>query len=190
MSAEIPVCPLCHTENAENEGKGVVLGLPELSNVYSTHHDDSSSATESQDAATEVAGSSSQRQDPGEGMSSPIGTAKGNTCQLCGAIINDKGEITGTSKSTQRKLVSDEEKRCRRHQKDKVGKIVRGRQRGRKTTEHIEFCEATTSDVHAVLGHAPADLRGVAHHEKLTSRPFIEPAKFQVFRGAYILLRV
>ena len=39
------------------------------------------------------------------------GTGKGNTCQLCGAIINDKGEITGTSKSIQRKLASTEEKR-------------------------------------------------------------------------------
>ena len=27
------------------------------------------------------------------------GRRKENTCQLCGAIINDKGEITGTSKS-------------------------------------------------------------------------------------------
>ena len=51
------------------------LGLPELSNVYGTHHDDSSGATESQDAATEAAGSSSQRQDPGEGMPPPIGQA-------------------------------------------------------------------------------------------------------------------
>ena len=38
------------------------------------------------------------------------GTGKGNTCQLCGAITNDKGEITETSKSVQRKLVIDEEK--------------------------------------------------------------------------------
>ena len=45
------------------------------------------------------------------------GTGKGNTCQLCGAIINDKGEITGTSKSIQRKLVSNEEKR---HSSQKV----------------------------------------------------------------------
>ena len=30
------------------------------------------------------------------------GTRKANTCQLCGAISNDKGEITGTSKSVQR----------------------------------------------------------------------------------------
>ena len=29
-----------HTENAEEEGGRVVFGLPELSHVYSTHHDD------------------------------------------------------------------------------------------------------------------------------------------------------
>ena len=39
------------------------------------------------------------------------GTGKGDTCQLCGAIVNDKGEITETNKSIQRKLVSKEEKR-------------------------------------------------------------------------------
>ena len=36
-----------HTENAEEEGKGVVLGLPRLYSVYSNHHDDFSGATES-----------------------------------------------------------------------------------------------------------------------------------------------
>ena len=45
------------------------------------------------------------------------GTGKGNTCQLCGAIINDKGEITGTRNSIQRMLVSNEEKR---HSSQKV----------------------------------------------------------------------
>ena len=50
-------------------------------------------------------------------MSTPRGhalgkwTGKGSTCKLCGAIINDKGEITGTSNSIQRKLVTDEGKR-------------------------------------------------------------------------------
>ena len=36
-----------HTENAEGEGRCVVLGLPKLYSVYSNHHDDSSGATES-----------------------------------------------------------------------------------------------------------------------------------------------
>ena len=66
MSAEISILPAVpHTENAEEEGGRVVLGLPKLYSVYSTHHDDSSGATES------------QRQDPGEGMSSPVGQTPG-----------------------------------------------------------------------------------------------------------------
>ena len=55
----------------------VVSGLPELSNVYSTHHDDSSCATTPQDAAVEAANPGRQRQDSGEGMSSPSGQALG-----------------------------------------------------------------------------------------------------------------
>ena len=47
MSAEISICPLCHTEKAEEEGRGVVLELPKLYSVYSNHHDDSYSGTES-----------------------------------------------------------------------------------------------------------------------------------------------
>ena len=36
-----------HTENAEEEGRSVGLGLPKLYSVYSSHHDDSSDGTES-----------------------------------------------------------------------------------------------------------------------------------------------
>ena len=39
------------------------------------------------------------------------GTGKGNTCQLCGAIISDKGEITETNKAIQRKLVLSKEEK-------------------------------------------------------------------------------
>ena len=113
--SHLPAVP--HTEGAEEKGRRVVLVVPELSDMYSSHHDNPSGATESQKAATEVANPSSQRQDPSEGMSTPPGQAlgkwhgNGNTCQLCGAIINDRSEITGTSKSIQRKLVTDEGKR-------------------------------------------------------------------------------
>ena len=44
-----------HTEDAEENRRRVVLRLPELSNVYITTHDDSSCATEQQDAAVEAA---------------------------------------------------------------------------------------------------------------------------------------
>ena len=44
-----------HTEHAEENGRRAVLGLPEFSDVYSTHHGDSSCATEPRDAAVEAA---------------------------------------------------------------------------------------------------------------------------------------
>ena len=59
----------------ERETRG--LGMSELSNVYSSHHDDISGATESQDAAAEAANPSSQPQDPSEGMSTLPGQALG-----------------------------------------------------------------------------------------------------------------
>ena len=72
------------------------------------------------------------------------------------------------------------------------------------TVQCTDFCEVTTTDVRAVLRHAPADLRGgtllqhlrvlvatVAYQENphLCLR-ILHAAKFQVFRDAYILLRV
>ena len=62
-----------------------------------------------------------------------------------------------------------EEASAGRHQEDKshVRKMVRGHQGGGETAEQQgrhstvhRFCEATASEVHAVLRHAPADLRG------------------------------
>ena len=72
------------------------------------------------------------------------------------------------------------------------------------TVQCIDFCEVATSDVHAVLRHAPADLRGgtllqqprvlvatVAYQENPPlCLQILHAARFQVFRGAYILLRV
>ena len=262
--------------------------------MYSTNHDDSSSATESQDAATGAAGSSSQRQDPGEGMSPPVGQALGKWYgkgKHVPAIINDKGEITGTSKSIQRKLVSNEEKRHSSQKvegrteldlvQDEVDEAKRllkeahvevqaaqnkvteaafrvgqsdegnvpdqetvggelGTSRSMKlglrkrllggikktkamwerwyeaileeklqsntdiTVQCIDFCEATTSKVHAVLQHAPSDLRGgtfLQHPRVLVATVdyqenphlcmrILHAAMFQIFRGASILLRV
>ena len=72
------------------------------------------------------------------------------------------------------------------------------------TVQCTDFYEVTTSDVHAVLRHDPADLRGGTHlqHPRVlvatvayqeNPHPCLQilhAAKFQVFRGAYILLRV
>ena len=101
----LPAVP--HTEDAEEKGRRAVLGMSELSNVYSSHHDDPG-ASESQDAAAVAANIAVNNRILAKGcrhlMVKPWanGTVKGNTCQLCGAIINDKGEITGTSKSIQK----------------------------------------------------------------------------------------
>ena len=56
----LPTVP--HTEDAEEQGRRVVLEMSELSNVYSSHHDDPSGATESLDTAAEAANPSTQRQ--------------------------------------------------------------------------------------------------------------------------------
>ena len=56
------------------------------------------------------------------------------------------------------------------------------------TVQCIDFCEATTSEVHAVLRYAPAT---VAYQENPPlCLQILHAARFQVFRGAYILLRV
>ena len=146
--SRLPAVP--HTEDAEEKGRRVVLEMSELSNVYSSHHHDPSSTTESQDPAAEAADPSSQRQDTSEGMSTPPaqawanGTGKGNTCQLCGAIINDKGDITGTSKSIQRKLVTDEEKRH-------SSRTVEGRTELDLVQDEVDEAERLLEDAHVAV---------------------------------------
>ena len=51
--------------------------MSQLSNVYSSHHYEPSSTTESQDAAAEAADPGCQRQDTSDGMSAPSGQALG-----------------------------------------------------------------------------------------------------------------
>ena len=72
------------------------------------------------------------------------------------------------------------------------------------TVQCIDFCEATTSDVHAVMRHAPADLRGgtlLQHTRVLVATvayqdnphlclQILHATRSQIFRGANILLRV
>ena len=108
MGAEIPIGPLCHTPRMPKR-KGdawfwVCQNYPMCK---------APTTTTPLVAQSEAANPSSQRQDPSEGMSTPPGQALGKCHgkgKLC-AIISDKGEITGTSKSIQRKLVTDEGKR-------------------------------------------------------------------------------
>ena len=90
-----------HTEDAEEKGRRMVLGMSELSNVYSSHHYDPSGTTESQGAAAEAADPSCQQQDTSEEMSTPPGQAlgkrhgKGKYVSAVRVTINDKGETTG-----------------------------------------------------------------------------------------------
>ena len=86
----------------------MVLGLPELSNVYSTIHDDSSCARTPQDAAVEAAKPRPSTTGlPAKDVVTFL-SSRGPLCQLCGAIISDKGEITRISKAMQRRLVTAE----------------------------------------------------------------------------------
>ena len=110
--SHLPVVP--YTDDAEEKRRRVVLGMPELSNVYTT-----TNPPVPQNLKTLLLKQQTQTVNdriPAKGCRHLLvkpwanGSGKGNTCQLCGAIINNKGEITGTSKSIQRKLVTDERK--------------------------------------------------------------------------------
>ena len=116
MGAEIPVCPLCHTPRMPRR-KGDAwfwgcLNYPTCTAPTTT------TPPVPQNLKTLLLKQQTQAvndKKPAKGcrhlLVKPLatGTGKGNTCQLCGAV-NDKGEITGNSKSIQRKLVTDEEK--------------------------------------------------------------------------------
>ena len=292
----MPAVP--HTEGAEEKGRRVVLEMSELSNVYSSHHDDPSSATESQDAAAEAANPSSERQDPSEGLSTPPGqalgkwhgkgkyvsavrvhqqrqgrdhwnqqvdpeetgdrrgeasfqpdgggmhraasgagrsrrsqeTAGGSSCGGTsipeqsdrssipsgtgdGGNVPDQ-ETVGGEPGTSRSMRTGQKKRLLGGtNKTKVmwerwyeAILEEGKLQSNKdiAVQCIDFCEATTSKVHAVLQHAPSDLRGgtfLQHPRVLVATvdyqesphlfmQILSAAMFQVFRGAYILLRV
>ena len=105
-----------HTEDAEEKGRSVVLGVSELSNVHSSHHYDPSGTAESQDAATEAADPRCQRQDTSEGMSTPPGQAlgkwhgKGKYVSAVRGHHQRQGRDHWNSKSVQRKLVTDKKK--------------------------------------------------------------------------------
>ena len=117
MGAEIPICPLCHTPRMlRRKGDAwfwVCQNHPTCTAPTTTPppvpHNLKMLLLKQQTQAV-------NDRIPAKGCRHPLVkpwatcTGKGSTCQLCGAIINDKGEITGTSKSVQRKLVTDEVK--------------------------------------------------------------------------------
>ena len=212
-----PLPAVLHTEDAEEEGRSVVLGL------HSNHHD-SSNGTESQrqgrnhgsqqvhTAGVDVRRAEAKFQQEYGGTicpeqsdrnSIPTGTGDGKD-------VADHESIGGYSQPVNE---DRQEKTLAGHQKDKdpVGEWYETVKEEEKlqsnrdvTVQCTDFCEVTTSDVHAVLRHAPADLRGgtllqhtrvlvatVAHQENPhLCLQILHAAKFHVFRGAYILLRV
>ena len=276
----------------------VVLGMSELSNVYSSHHYEPSCTTESQDAAAETTDPSSQRQDTSEGMSTPPGQALGKWHGKGKNVSAVRGHHQRQGRDHRNQQVDPEETgdrrgeasfqpdsggtrgagsgaaRCPRSQEvagrgpcggpnspeqsnrssipggtgnggdgtdqETVGGELgtsRSMRTGQKkrllggirrtktmwerwyeaileeekfqsskdiTVQCVDFCEAMMSKVHAVLQHAPSDLRGgtflqhprvlVATVDYQESHTFawqiLHAAMFQVFRGAYILLRV
>ena len=287
-----------HTEDAEEKGRRVVLGMSELSNLYSSHDYDPSVPQNLKTLLLKQQTQAVNDRIPAKGCRHLLvkpwanGTGKGNTCQLCGAIIKDKGEITGTSKSVQKKLVTDEGKHHSswtvegrteldlvQDEVDKAKRLLeeahvevqaspeqsnrssipggtinggdgtdqetvggelgtsRSMRTGQKkrllggikrtkamwerwyeaTVEEeklqgskdipvqcVDFCEAMTSKVHAVLQHSLFDLRGgpfLQHPRVLVATvdyqenphlcmQILHAAMFQVSRGAYIPLRV
>ena len=106
-----------HTEDAEEKGRRVVLEVSELSNVYN-----SPPLRIPQTLKTLLLKQQTQAVNdriPAKGCRQLLVKpwakwhGKGNhACQLCGATTNDKGEITGTSKAIQRRLMTAEMTPC------------------------------------------------------------------------------
>ena len=94
----------------------MVQVMSELSNVYSSHHYEPPVPQNLKTLLLKRQTQAVNDRIPAKGCRHLLvkpwanGTGKGNTCQLCGAITNDKDEITGTSKLAQRKMVTDEGK--------------------------------------------------------------------------------
>ena len=275
---------MSHTEDAEEKGRRVVLGMTCTAPTTTT-------PTVPENLKPLLLKQQTQAVNdriPAKGCRHLNGTGKGNPCQLCESIINDKGEITGTSKAIQRRLmtaertlhsnrtvggrteldlVQDEIDEAKRLLEEahvevqaaqnkvteaafRVGQAMEEMAQIRKlleansepaglcgqarrsvcwaasrrqkpcgkrryeaileeiskdiTAQCVDFCEATTSKVHAVLQHAPSDLRGgtfLQHPRVLVATVdyeenphlcmhILHAAMFQVFRGAHILLRV
>ena len=114
MGTEIPVCPLCHSPRMpRRKGDAWFWGCQ---NNPTCTAPTTTTPPVPQNLKTLLRKQQTQAVNdriPAKGCRHLLvkpwasGTGKGKTCQLCGAI---KGEITGTSKSIQRKLVSNEEK--------------------------------------------------------------------------------
>ena len=205
----------------------MVLGFTKIFSVYSNHHDDSSDGTESRRQGrnhgrqeVHTAGVGVRRGgavfQPGYGEticpeqsdrnSIPTGTGDGKDVPDHESVGGEIGASRSMKTGQKQRLLGGINKTktlwekwyetTKEEEKLQNNKDV--------TAQCIDFCKFTTSVVHAVLRHAPADLRGgtlLQHLRVLVATvacqenphlclQILHAAKFQVFRGAYILLRL
>ena len=115
MRGEIPICPLCHTPRMpKRKGDAWFWGCQ---NYPTRTAPTTATPPVPQNLKIPLLKQQTQAVNdriPAKGCRHLLvkpwsnGTGKGNTCQLCGAIIRDKGGIIGTSKAIQRRLVTAE----------------------------------------------------------------------------------
>ena len=102
-----------HTEDAEEEGERVVFWVARI--IQRVQPPTTTTLPVPQNLNTLLLKQQAQAVNdriPAKGCRHLLVIPRANgTGKLCGAIINDKGEIRGTGKSIQRKLVNDEGKR-------------------------------------------------------------------------------
>ena len=180
MPGSSSACCVTHRECRGRKKKGG-FGVAKLYSVYSSHHDDSSDGTES-------------RQQGRNHGSQQVHTA-GVDVRREKRRPPEKKRLLGGIKKT-KTIWEKWDETIKEEEKLQSDKDV--------TVQCTDFCEVTTSDVHAVLRHAPADLRGgtlLQHPRVLVATvayqenphlclQILHAAKCPVFRGAYILLRV
>ena len=130
MNSEIPICPLCHTPRMpRRKGDAGFWGCHNYA------------ACAAPTTTTPPVPQNLNDRIPAKGCRHLLvnpwanSTEKGNTCQLCGAIINDKGEITRTSKSIQQKLVSKRGETTFQPEGGGTHRTGSGARRGRRSQE-------------------------------------------------------
>ena len=90
---------MSHAEDAEEKGSRVVVKLPELSNVYSTHHDNSFVPQHLEMLLLKQQTQAVNERIPAKGCRLLVKFVERSS-------INDNGEITETSKSIQWRLMT------------------------------------------------------------------------------------
>ena len=163
---------MSHTENAEEEGRCVVLGLPKLYSVYSNHGVRRGEATlQPEDGGTHRTGSIARRWQLRQRVAErgPFG---GTICPEQRDRNSGDGEDVPDHEPVEGELGASRSMKTGQKKKRLLGGIKKTKTLREKwyetikeeeklqsnkdvTVQCIDFCEVTTSDVHAVLRHAP-----------------------------------